>query len=103
MPTICKICLPMSISRTRTCAMGATSSSEWLPKVSQPFWLIQATLERGGAIALEPLGTGIPQPPSHLQVAPHARRHRLPEQLRVVARATLGGLHHAYGFEEKAA
>ena len=49
------------------------------------------------------LGPGLPQPsalwPAPLQI----HRHQLPERLRIVTRAVLGGLHHEYGFEEKAA
>jgi hypothetical protein len=46
------------------------------------------------------LGPGMPQPPPALPVPVQARRHRLPEPLRVVARPVLGGLHHEYGLEE---
>jgi putative transposase len=49
------------------------------------------------------LGPGIPQPPPHLPMPIQEQRHRLPEHLRVVARPILGGLHHEYWFEEKAA
>jgi putative transposase len=49
------------------------------------------------------LGPGIPQPPSSLPVPLHAHRHRLPEHLHVVARPILGGLHHEYRRERKAA
>jgi transposase InsO family protein len=49
------------------------------------------------------LGPGIPQPPSSLPVPLHAHRHRLPEHLHVVARPILGGLHHEYRLESKAA
>jgi transposase InsO family protein len=49
------------------------------------------------------LGPGMPQPPSSLPVPLQAHRHRLPEHLRLVARPILGGLHHGYGLEKKAA
>ena len=47
------------------------------------------------------LGPGFPQPPSSLPVP--LPRHRLPEHLHVVSHAILGGLHHEYWREEKAA
>jgi putative transposase len=49
------------------------------------------------------LGPGIPQPPPHMPAPQHANRHRLPAHLRVANRPILGGLHHEYRFEEKAA
>ena len=49
------------------------------------------------------LGPGIPQPPVSLGVPLHTPRHRLPAHLRVVTRPILGGLHHEYGLEQKAA
>jgi putative transposase len=49
------------------------------------------------------LGPGIPQPPVSLPVPLHAPRHRLLAHLRVVTRPILGGLHHEYGLEQKAA
>jgi len=49
------------------------------------------------------LGPGIPQPSVSRLVPLQAHRHRMPEHLRVVARPILGGLHHEYGLEEKAA
>ena len=49
------------------------------------------------------LGAGIPQPPSSLPMPLQAHRHRIPTHLRVVTRPVLGGLHHEYRFEEKAA
>jgi putative transposase len=49
------------------------------------------------------LGPGIPQPPPHLPIPVQEHRHRLPEPLQVVARPILGGLHHEYRFDEKAA
>jgi len=49
------------------------------------------------------LGPGIPQPPPHLPIPFQEHRHRLPELLQVVARPIMGGLHHEYRFEEKAA
>jgi transposase InsO family protein len=49
------------------------------------------------------LGPGIPEPLPPLPVVLQAHRHHLPEHLRVVARPILGGLHHAYALEAKAA
>jgi transposase InsO family protein len=49
------------------------------------------------------LGPGIPASPSHLSVPLQAHRHRLPPHVRVRARPILGGLHHEYQLEEKAA
>jgi transposase InsO family protein len=49
------------------------------------------------------LGPGIPQPPALLPVPVQAHRHRLPTSLRVGARPILGGLHHDYQLEQKAA
>jgi len=49
------------------------------------------------------LGPGIPQPPASLPVPPHEHRHRISQRLQVVAHPVLGGLHHDYRLEEKAA
>ena len=49
------------------------------------------------------LGPGIPDPPEHLPVNPQTHRHRLPADVRVVARPVLSGLHHEYGLEKIAA
>jgi transposase InsO family protein len=49
------------------------------------------------------LGPGMPQPPASLPASLHEHRHQFPEHLRMVARPILGGLHHEYCFEEKAA
>jgi putative transposase len=49
------------------------------------------------------LGPGIPQPPASLPVHRQVNRHRLPAHLRVVSRPILGGLHHEYRLEAKAA
>ena len=49
------------------------------------------------------IGPGIPDPPSDLPVTQQTRRHRIPNQLRVVGLPVLGGLHHAYRLMAKAA
>jgi transposase InsO family protein len=49
------------------------------------------------------LGPGIPQPPASLPAPRQAHQHRLPAHLHVVARPILGGLHHEYWLEAKAA
>jgi transposase InsO family protein len=49
------------------------------------------------------LGPGLPQPPAGLPISPQAHRHRLPEGSRVVAKAILGGVHHEYRLERRAA
>jgi len=49
------------------------------------------------------LGPGLPQPSSVLPVSRQRHRHRLPDHLHVVASPILGGLHHEYRVEEKAA
>jgi putative transposase len=49
------------------------------------------------------LGPGLPQPPPSLPVLLQDYRHRLPAHLRVVACPILGGLHHEYWLEAKAA
>jgi transposase InsO family protein len=49
------------------------------------------------------LGPGVPQPPASWPVPRQAHRHRLPAHLHVVARPILGGLHHEYRLERKAA
>jgi transposase InsO family protein len=49
------------------------------------------------------LGPGIPQPLASLPVPLQAHWHRLPAHLHLVARPILGGLHHEYGLEAKAA
>ncbi|HSF31245.1 MAG TPA: integrase core domain-containing protein [Candidatus Tectomicrobia bacterium] len=49
------------------------------------------------------LGPGIPQPPILVPVPLQPHRHRLPAHLRVVAHPILGGLHHEYRFDKKAA
>jgi hypothetical protein len=49
------------------------------------------------------LGPGIPQPPLLAPVPLQSHRHRLPAHLYVVARPILGGLHHEYRLEAKAA
>jgi putative transposase len=49
------------------------------------------------------LGPGMPQPPASWLVPRHIHWHRLPAHLQVVARPILGGLHHEYQLEVKAA
>jgi len=49
------------------------------------------------------LGPGLPQPPPPSPAPLQAHRHRLPTHLHVVARSILGGLHHEYRLEAKAA
>jgi putative transposase len=49
------------------------------------------------------LGPEMPQPPASLPVPRHIHRHRLPAHLHVVAHPILGGLHHEYRLEAKAA
>jgi transposase InsO family protein len=49
------------------------------------------------------LGPGIPQPPASLPVSLQAHRHRLAADLCVVSEPILGGLHHDYRLEKKAA
>ena len=49
------------------------------------------------------LGPGIPQPRPALPVSPPADRHLMPTGQRVGARAVLGGLHHEYWLEKRAA
>jgi putative transposase len=49
------------------------------------------------------LGPGIPQPSLLSPVPRQVHRHRLPTHLHVVARSILGGLHHDYRLEAKAA
>jgi putative transposase len=49
------------------------------------------------------LGPGIPQPPPHVSAPPHVSRHQIPGHLQVIAHPILGGLHHEYQLQEKAA
>jgi transposase InsO family protein len=49
------------------------------------------------------LGPGIPQPLFPSPVPRQAHRHRLPTHLHVMTRSILGGLHHEYWLEAKAA
>jgi putative transposase len=49
------------------------------------------------------LGPGIPQPSAALPVSLQTSRHQLPTGQLVVARSIMSGLHHDYGFEERAA
>jgi hypothetical protein len=49
------------------------------------------------------LGPGIPQPPPHGPAPRHAHRHRLPAQLQVADRVTIGGLRHEHRLEEQVA
>jgi putative transposase len=49
------------------------------------------------------LGPGIPQSPESLLPPLQARRHQIPQNQWVVAQPVLGGLHHEYWLEKKAA
>jgi putative transposase len=49
------------------------------------------------------LGPGTPQPPASLPALLQESRHQLPSHLCMVANPILGGLHHDYRLEEKAA
>ena len=49
------------------------------------------------------LGPGIPQPRPALPVTPQAPRHQIATGQRVVAQFVLGGLHHDYRLENRAA
>jgi putative transposase len=49
------------------------------------------------------LGPGIPKPRRTLPVPRQAHRHRMPTDQRVVAQPIIGGLHHEYRLEQKAA
>ena len=49
------------------------------------------------------LGPGIPNPPPGLPVEPNADGHALPEGLEIVGKPVLGGLHHEYRLEKRAA
>jgi transposase InsO family protein len=48
------------------------------------------------------LGPGLPESPSELP-APPITGHQLPQDVRVVTRSILGGLHHEYSLEKLAA
>jgi transposase InsO family protein len=49
------------------------------------------------------LGPGIPSPPTPLPISHHQPRHQLPSGQWVVKQPILGGLHHEYGLEKRAA
>lgn len=49
------------------------------------------------------LGPGIPDPEAHLPVEPQKHRHKVADNVHVIARRILGGLHHEYGLEKRAA
>jgi hypothetical protein len=49
------------------------------------------------------LGPGIPNPPPGLPVEPNADRHALPDGFEIVCKPVLGGLHHEYRLEKRAA
>ncbi|MDH3692180.1 MAG: integrase core domain-containing protein, partial [Gammaproteobacteria bacterium] len=42
------------------------------------------------------LGPGLPDRPDNIRVSTHAERHRIRENLRVITKSVLGGLHHDY-------
>ena len=62
-------------------------------------WVRHANVERPHLA----LGPGIPAPPAFLPAARQEHRHRLAAALRVVSELILGGLHHDYRLEKKAA
>jgi transposase InsO family protein len=49
------------------------------------------------------LGPGLPQPSLSLPVPLHTDRHGIPENLQIVVRPLLGGLHHEYWLTQKVA
>ena len=49
------------------------------------------------------LGPGIPDPEAHLPVEPQKHRHKVADNVHVIARRILGGLHHEYSLEKWAA
>ncbi len=49
------------------------------------------------------LGPGIPDPGAHMPFERQQHRHHLPDNIHVIARRILGGLHHEYGLEKRAA
>jgi hypothetical protein len=49
------------------------------------------------------LGPGIPQPSVSVPISLHKHRHWLAPPLPVVSRPVLGGLHHEYRLDQKAA
>jgi putative transposase len=49
------------------------------------------------------LGPGIPQPPPHVPAPQHVYQHQIPGYMQVIAHPILGGLHHEYQLQEKAA
>ncbi len=49
------------------------------------------------------LGPEIPDPGAHLPVEPQSHRHHVPDNVHVISRRILGGLHREYGLEKRAA